>query len=97
MSLWEHNAKNVIKKPLTIHALQISLIKTTAYCCGERKIKYRATANTFLRRVGEVAKAKTFSDVLGGCQGGSGSVRTPGSRGELWVYGWLLSTESGIR
>lgn len=47
--------------------------------------------------MGEVAKAKTFSDVLGGCHGGSGSVRTPGSRGELWVYRWLLPAESGIR
>lgn len=87
MSLWEHNAKNVIKKPLTIHALQISLIKTTAYCCGERKIKYRATANTFLRRVGEVAKAKTFSDVLGGCQGGSGSVRRAVGLWMALIYG----------
>lgn len=60
MSLWEHNAKNVIKKPLTIHALQISLIKTPAYCFRERKIKYRAMANMFLGRVGEVVRAEPF-------------------------------------
>lgn len=34
------------------------LIKATAYCFKERKIKYRPTENIFL---GEVAKAKTFS------------------------------------
>lgn len=39
MSLWEHNAKNAVKKPLTAHALQIFLIKATAYCFRERKIK----------------------------------------------------------
>lgn len=53
--------KNVIKKPLTIHALQIFLIKATAYCFRERKIKYRPTENIFWGRVGEVAKEKTFS------------------------------------
>lgn len=61
MSLWEHNAKNVIKEPLTIHALQIFLLKATAYCFRERKIKYRPTENIILRRVGEAAKEKTFS------------------------------------
>lgn len=46
---------------MTIHALQIFLIKATAYCFKERKIKYRPTENIFLGRVGEVAKDKTFS------------------------------------
>lgn len=61
MSLWEHNAKNVIKEPLTLRALQIFLIKATAFCCGGKKIKHRASENVFLGRVGEAAEDETFS------------------------------------
>lgn len=43
MSLWVHNAKNVIKKPLTIHALQIFLIKAAADRFAERESEYKGS------------------------------------------------------